>query len=252
MDLELARADRRLDAVPVPPASASAWATADSGVPKKRSETLARRCALEDPVARAPSRARAATAAAAPAAVPAGSRPRRAVRLSTRPGAVPARPSEMPPSGSVACLRTPVVKSVYGLPGAPRSSARRPRSHARAPRRGRARRPHARDHLDGTVVVRRPEARRRRGRDRRRSPRESAARDPPDGRRRSRSARDRGRVARPPRRGTARSGPAGRRGRARCPSRRSPPEGARQEVADDAPRGDDERRARRQAHAVRR
>ncbi len=34
-----------------------------------------------------------------------------APRSSTTPGAVPARPSEIPPSGRVACLRTPVANS---------------------------------------------------------------------------------------------------------------------------------------------
>ena len=33
---------------------------------------------------------------------------------STTPGAVPAMPSEIAPSGSVACLRTPAAKSAYG------------------------------------------------------------------------------------------------------------------------------------------
>ena len=35
---------------------------------------------------------------------------------STKPGAVPASPREIAPSGSVACLVTPVANSVYGLP----------------------------------------------------------------------------------------------------------------------------------------
>ena len=40
----------------------------------------------------------------------------RALCLSTNPGAVPARPMEIAPSGSVACFRTPCAKSAYGLP----------------------------------------------------------------------------------------------------------------------------------------
>ena len=36
--------------------------------------------------------------------------------LRTKPGAVPARPIEVAPSGSVACLRTPCAKSAYGRP----------------------------------------------------------------------------------------------------------------------------------------
>ena len=40
----------------------------------------------------------------------------RAPVFSTKPGAVPARPIDIAPSGSVACLRTPCAKSAYGLP----------------------------------------------------------------------------------------------------------------------------------------
>ena len=71
---------------------------------------------------------------------------------------MPARPSESAPSGSVACLRTPVAKSAYGRPS--RSAIVRETASIccssvvvddeRAPR-------DARDELDRAVVVRRPE-----------------------------------------------------------------------------------------------
>ncbi len=64
--------------------------------------------------AAARSRARAARAGAAPRAGPAARRRRTCPCRARRPGAVPARPSETAPSGSVACLTTPGAKSAYG------------------------------------------------------------------------------------------------------------------------------------------
>ena len=77
----------------------------------------------------------------------------------TRPGAVPARPSEIAPSGSVACLRTPGCEvGVRPAAAARRPRARRARSPRRAPRRATSSRPAAcASELDRAVVVRRPE-----------------------------------------------------------------------------------------------
>ena len=98
-----------------PPASVSARATSDSLAPKKRrtrcsggsarASTRLTGIRLERPrpeplQLRAAGPGRTTTTA---------SRARR-----TSPGAVPARPSETAPSGSVACLRTPASKSAYG------------------------------------------------------------------------------------------------------------------------------------------
>ena len=57
---------------------------------------------------------------------------------STTPGAVPAIPSEIAPSGSVACLRTPGRSRHRGGASALRTAARSARSRPRAPRRPRA------------------------------------------------------------------------------------------------------------------
>ena len=115
VDLEVARADGRRDPRRLSPGLRE----------RPRNLRLARAEEAEDAVlgrlargparaAPAPSPARAATAAAARAAAPAGRRRRRVPASSTSPGAVPASPSETAPSGSVACLRTPVSKSAYG------------------------------------------------------------------------------------------------------------------------------------------
>ena len=76
----------------------------------------------------------------------------------TKPGAVPASPIEIAPSGSVACLRTPCAKSAYGLPS--RSAYERETASICALQvlvDGQAHAGGAGDHLHGAIVVRRPE-----------------------------------------------------------------------------------------------
>ena len=178
VDLEVARADRRLDArrrrrrprrAPARPPTRS----------RRRSGARAARAA----------RARASSARTGSVSSARGqsrcSSPRRAGQDDRRPrrrsrarspGAVPASPSEIAPSGSVACLRTPVSKSAYGRRS--RSAIVREIasiSSLRAPRRARARaRPRGRR---ARRCGRRGSgrARRRRRRDRPRAPRASAA-----------------------------------------------------------------------------
>ena len=136
---------------------------------------------------------------------------------STRPGAVPARPSEIAPSGIVACLLHAGFEVDVGTPeplGERAGDAAdlrvqllvEPQPDARG----------SRDELDGAVVVRRAEAA---GDDAEvgvRSLRRALRPAPPRGRRRSRSAPARLRGAGARRRGRDRSDPCGRRGRARC------------------------------------
>ena len=92
-------------------------------MPKKRSATRDNPARSRERAVPARTRAPAATAVAAPAGGPAARRRRLASVSSTSPGAVPARPSDTAPAGSVACFVTPVVKSEYGRPS--RSAIRR-------------------------------------------------------------------------------------------------------------------------------
>ena len=100
---------------PSPPAAASERAIADSRDAVEAEHAPLRTArALEERGAAARSRARAARAPAARAAGPAA-RPRRRRRASsTTAGAVPTRPIQSAPSGSVACFVTPSAKSPYG------------------------------------------------------------------------------------------------------------------------------------------
>ena len=93
---------------PSPPASASARATADSLTAEEAEDAPARAAGRGRAAARTrPSRARAATAASAPRRPGQDDRDPSSPRPITRPGAVPASPSEIAPSGIVACFVTP-------------------------------------------------------------------------------------------------------------------------------------------------
>ena len=123
VDLELARADRRLHPVPVA-----------AGVGERlRHRRLARAVEAQHTASRAAGRAPAPAARGSVSSALGQSRcssdggPGRTTTApwpvsSTIPGAVPARPSEIAPAGKVACLRTPGSKSAYGRG----SAARRP------------------------------------------------------------------------------------------------------------------------------
>ena len=99
---------------PSPPAAASASATADSGVPKKRRTLWARLGA------RASTRCTGGVSSAlgqsrwSSRGGPGRMTTTQRSRSRTSPGAVPARPREIEPSGRVACFRTPALKSSYG------------------------------------------------------------------------------------------------------------------------------------------
>ncbi len=99
---------------PSPPASSSAWATADSGVPKNRSVLRPR------PGARSSTRRTGSDSSARGHSLrssrggPGSTTTTQPSDSSTTPGAVPASPSDSAPAGSVACLRTPVTNSAYG------------------------------------------------------------------------------------------------------------------------------------------
>ena len=205
---------------PSPPASWNACATCDSPGPKKRSvrrsggvppSSTRRTSAVSS--ARGQSRC---SSAGGPGRTTTGVPP----ASTTSPGAVPARPSTVEGSGTVACFVTPVARSPRtAASSARRPAARRPRSAPPAPRRPGAPRPATfattstvrsswvgpRPARGGDEVGRRhrlggPPPRARPGRRRRRG---------------SASARARARAARAPGRG--RSGRCARRGRARCP-----------------------------------
>ena len=118
MDLEVPRADRRLH--PVPVATRLGERPCDGGlrgaVETQDRSTALRRSLQHPPDGRGLERAR-------PQALELARRAGqhhddgRARRYRARsPGAVPASPRESAPSGSVACLVTPVANSVYGLP----------------------------------------------------------------------------------------------------------------------------------------
>ena len=143
MDLELARADGHLDAVAF--AAGACECLRDGGLrrPEEAEDVvLARRCARRARAARARSRAPAARGAAARAAGPAARRRRSSPCRARCPGAVPARPSESAPSGSVACLRTPGLEFAVRAPEAVGDRARdRPDRSLERPRRRRAARP---------------------------------------------------------------------------------------------------------------
>ena len=126
VDLEVAGADRHLDAVPVAPRLGE----------RRRDGRLAGAEEAQDAAARARSPASSTRAErrrlerARPEPLQLAGRPGQhdddaSLPLSrTRPGAVPAMPSTIAPSGSVACLRTPAAKSAYGRPqplGEPRA-----------------------------------------------------------------------------------------------------------------------------------
>ena len=178
MDLEVAGADRHLEPVPVPPGLRRARAPPRTRSARRSAGHGARAGArpLDASAATPDAPAPPATAAAARPAGPGSATTTRPSCSSSTPGAVPARPSETAPSGSDACLRH--ARGEVGIrPTEPLGDAhvRRSRSHARAPRRRRARRPvAARDQLDRPVVVRRPEAAGARRRGPRRAPRASA------------------------------------------------------------------------------
>ena len=117
MDLELTRADRDVHPLPFAAGGGQRFGDGRLGRPEESQDAvLAPRSARREHAAPARSRAPAARAAAARVAGPEGRRRRRSPVSRTMPGAVPARPSEIAPSGSVACLRTPVVNSVYERP----------------------------------------------------------------------------------------------------------------------------------------
>ena len=117
VDLELARADRHVHAVAL--TAGGRECLGDGGL--RRAEEP-QHAMLRSPAhargraAPARSRARGARAAGARAAGRAARRRRTLPCRGRLQGAVPARPREIPPSGSVACLRTPVANSVYERP----------------------------------------------------------------------------------------------------------------------------------------
>ena len=161
VDLEVARADRRLDAVPV--AAGVGERLRDRRLARAvEAQHAPRRAAARARARAAParSRARAATAAAAPRGGP-GRTTTGAVRRcsSTSPGAVPASPSETAPSGQ----RRLLAHARLEVRVRPAAAARRPRAR---PRRSPRAAPSSstsvaaggpRDELDRAVVVRRPE-----------------------------------------------------------------------------------------------
>ena len=123
--LEVMRADRDLDALALSPARSTTRATADSGSPKNRRIAVVGRCRLQHALNAAVfDRPR-----PQPLELPrrSGEHNHDAPSTSeTRPGAVPARPSDSAPSGIVACLRTPCSNSSYGR----RTARRSPRTTA--------------------------------------------------------------------------------------------------------------------------
>ena len=220
MDLEVARADRHLE--PVAVAAGLAGTPARPATRRgRRSEACAAAAAgrRRAHAGRAPSRARSARAAAARPAGPGRTTTGVPSASTTSPGAVPASPSEIAPSGSVACLRTPSAKSAYGR--FIRSATMREMPSICASSRSSTRSSQARDlrdDLDRAVVVGRPETAGAddeigRGDARRAAPPRARA----GRRRRSRSAPARVRARAASGRGTGRSGRCARRARARCP-----------------------------------
>ena len=227
VDLELAGADRDVDTVAVTACLVQRprdGRLADAVEAKRVPAARARAC--EDALAPARSRALAAKAAAAPRAGRAGRRRRSAASGARIPGAVPARPMEIAPSGSVACLRTPCVKSAYGRRAA-RRYERETASISRSSSSSTTRRTPAARATSSTVrsscVGPRPPETRQRSAS---SP--FAQRSLEIGRIIS-DDRDARRVeaeaSTAVRRETGRCGPAGRPGRARSRWRRSPPAG---------------------------
>ena len=124
VQLEVARADRHLDPVAVAARRGERLRDRrlrDAVEPQHRAARARARARATGAAAR--SRARAARASAARAAARAARRRRSSPTSSTTAGAVPTSPTDSAPSGSVACLRTPCAKSVYGRPR--RSATRR-------------------------------------------------------------------------------------------------------------------------------
>ena len=115
MDLEVARADRRDDAVPVAPGLRERLRDRRLAGAVEPEHSPRAGCRARSSTRRSGSVSRArghscCSSAGGPGRTTTGARP----VSRTNPGAVPTRPRESAPSGSVACFRTPGSKSVYG------------------------------------------------------------------------------------------------------------------------------------------
>ena len=160
MDLEVTGADRRLDTVPVAPCIGKGLGDCRlAGAVEPEHAPLGLRRPLPAPAASAPRLRREARAACSSPGGPGRTTTTQVPVSSTTPGAVPAMPSEMPPSGRVACFRTPArkvrVRAAHPLGEAPRDQldlSLERRVHTQGTPRD------TRDELDRPVVVRRPEA----------------------------------------------------------------------------------------------
>ena len=114
-DLEVVRADRRHEPVPLAARLLEARARPPTRSRRRRASTRSSAAGTRASSRRIGSDSSArATAAAAPPAGPGSAIATRPPSSSSTPGAVPASPSDSAPAGSVACFTMPGWKSAYG------------------------------------------------------------------------------------------------------------------------------------------